>query len=86
MCPRDGGINVYSVSGEGASLLHSATSSELSLAGRIAKISLAGTVCVLADFADAMVCFDLETNTLACQQAAWLYHGYNGVHGDQFRW
>ena len=31
---------------EGVSLLHSATSSELILAGRIAKLSLAGTVCV----------------------------------------
>ena len=48
VCPRDGGINVYSVSGEGVSLLHSTTSSELILIGRIAKLSLAGTVCVCA--------------------------------------
>ena len=48
VCPRDGGINVYSVSGEGVSLLHSTTSSELILTGRIAKLSLAGTVCVCA--------------------------------------
>ena len=43
--PRDVGINVYSVSGAGVSLLHSATSSELSLAGGIAKLSHTGTVC-----------------------------------------
>jgi hypothetical protein len=55
VCPRDGGIKVYSVSSEGVSLLHSATSSELILAGRIAKLSLAGTVNVLADFADVVI-------------------------------
>lgn len=65
VCPRDGGINVYSVSDEGVSLLHSATSSELSLAGGIAKLSHTGTVCVLADFTDAVVCLDLETHSLA---------------------
>jgi len=65
VCPRDGGINVYSVSGEGVSLVYTATSAELSLTGGIAKLSHTGTVCVMADFADAVVCLDLETHSLA---------------------
>ena len=70
---RAGGMNVYSVSGDGVSLVHSATGSELSLAGGKAKLCHTGTVCVLADFADAAVCLDLEPHSLCLHSSLSLF-------------
>jgi len=64
VCPRGGGVNVYSVSSDSVSLLHTATTTQLSLKGGIAKVCVSGTVCVLADYEDTAVCLDLKTNSL----------------------
>jgi len=64
VCPRSGGVNVYGVSTEGLTLVHSATLTELYLKGGVARVCLASTVCVLADYEGTAVCLNLATNSL----------------------
>jgi len=64
VCPRDGGVSVYSLTEDSVTLLHTATSTELNLTGGIARMSHTDSVCVLADYEDGAVCLDLTTNNL----------------------
>ena len=64
VCPREGGAVVYSLEDDDPCRIFSASSSELDLKEGIARISVGSGSCVMTDFSDQAICFDLRSNTL----------------------
>lgn len=67
VCPAEGGVRLYSVGGEGVTLLASHSPAHLSLQGGVARLSVGDTVLLLADHHDTVVALSLKSNEVTAR-------------------